>query len=1419
MTAMLRIRQHVARCRIGTGERWLRNASQLLSFSLFCLMLGQALFGQSPRIDSIDPAQGPIAGGTVVTITGANFQGATLSVDKVAVTPQAISATAIKFVTAPHDNGIASLKVATSAGAAYGEFLYVPPRLQDLPPGYITTVAGIGSFTGFYRQATQAEISPFCSPAIDLQGNIYVLETQYNRVVRIRTDGMLELFAGNGIPDYESPNGIGDGGPAVDASLTNSKGVTTDADGNVYITEFRGRIRKVDGRTGIISTIAGNGTRGYSGDGGPALQASLYQSTQLTGDGHGTLYFMDFNDATSVALIRKITPQGIISTVAGQAQGTPGFSGDGGPATQAQMNLIYGDEGSLALDSAGNLFLADSGNNRIRRVDGRTGIITTVYGPANIGGGGVAADQKGNVFIWVDGQFLKMGPDGQILAAYGSKAATASSADGTAIQNARISSWGVAIDGSGNIVYNETNRVRRINFTTGVLETVGGLGARILGDNGPAIATNFTGASDIAFLPSGDLLIGDGLRGIRKLDANGNISTYAAGATPSPKYAFEVPFGIEPDGAGNVYVADMYSVYRIDAKGQVSLVAGLSVANDVCGYTGDGGPATSALLCEPYDLALDAAGNLFIADTNNNRIRRVDALTGVITTVAGSGPVNGFEKYLLNGSYSGDGGPAIQACINTPFGVAFDAQGNLYIGDGGNNGNGRFRKVDTAGTITTFAANLGSTPNKLVFDTVGYAYAPSFFGVLRFDAAGNATKIAGQLPQGFSGDGGPALLAQTRTDGFAVGIAVDAEGNVYFDDAGNLRVRAIRYGALLAPPAITRQPVGPRVTAGQPAIFAVAATGFPAPSYQWKKDGVDISGATGATYTIASAQISDGSNYSVVITNVMGSTTSSFAKIAVVAEPTSPSIAAPPASQTATAGGTVTFTILANGIAPLNYQWSKGGVTIAGATTATLTLTNVQVGDARSYNVSVSNGTGSITSIPATLTVNVPPTITTQPVSRSVAAGVGTTFSVSAIGTGTLSYQWRKDGAPIAGATSATLTLNGTQPGDAGSYTVVVSGIAGSVTSSSATLTINVPPTITTQPVSRSVVAGIGAIFSVSATGTGTLSYQWRKDGVPIVGATGATLSLPSVTVGDAGNYTVVITNSAGSIESAAAVLTVTVPNPGRLINLSVLTSIASGENFTVGTVLGGADTSGTKPLLVRAVGPTLGAAPFNVPGVLADPKLDLFSGTTIVASNDDWGGGAALVAANAQVGAFPFVSATSKDAAVVYSADASAPPVSFTMQVGGNAGTAGTVLAEIYDSTPAASVTTTMPRLINVSVLKPIGTGLTAGFVIGGATPLKVLIRVIGPSLSLFNVSGAIADPKLELFDSASKSIATNDDWGGTAPLNAAFNQVGAFLLGATTKDAALLATLNPGNYTVQATPSTGGSGIALVEIYEVPL
>ena len=773
-------------------------------------ILGQPIFA---NIQSINPSQGPIAGGTQVTLTGTGFTGTTLSLDGTVITPTSASDTQIIFQTPTRDNGIASVKLSGNGPNAYAEFLYVPPRLQDLPPGYITTVAGIGLFTGLYRPATQAEIQPMGSPAFDRQGNLYIPEPAYNRVIRVRPDGIVEPFAGTGIADYQSTSGIGDGGPATEASLTFPRGVTTDATGNVYITEQKRRIRRVDAHTGIITTIAGDGTSGFSGDGGPAVQARINAASHITGDGNGTLFFIDFDDASGTARIRKITPEGIISTVAGI--GPPGFSGDGGPATQAQFNLIYADRGSLALDSQGNLFIQDAGNDRIRRIDGRSGIITTVYSSASLGWGNVAADQSGNIFFWLDSRIIKMGPSGQILNTYGSATHSGSSQDdGTPIQNASIAAWGLVIDPLGNIVYVETNRARRLNLSTGLLETLAGMGSRIIGDNGPAIATTLPGASDLAFLPSGELLIGDtGHFLIRKLDGNGNISTLDKGRWPT----FDRPVAIASDRVGNVFVADMWNVYRIDSTGTVGLFVG---PKEEYGYTGDGGPATQALLCEPFDVAIDRAGNLFIADTNNNRIRRVDAQTGIITTVAGSGPVNGFERFESDGqgSFSGDGGPATQATLNTPYGVAVDSQGNLFIADGGNL---RIRKVDTNGIITTFATNTGPSVNKLEFDGAGNLYSVFNSGLVRYDPTGNRTQLAGQWPQGFSGDGGPALQARTRTTAQSAGVAIDAEGNVFFVDAGNLRIRAVRYGAVMAEPGSTV------AASGGSAQMAALETTFP----------------------------------------------------------------------------------------------------------------------------------------------------------------------------------------------------------------------------------------------------------------------------------------------------------------------------------------------------------------------------------------------------------------------------------------------------------------------------------------------------------------------------------------------------------------------------------------------------------------
>jgi hypothetical protein len=358
------------------------------------------------------------------------------------------------------------------------------------------------------------------------------------------------------------------------------------------------------------------------------------------------------------------------------------------------------------------------------------------------------------------------------------------------------------------------------------------------------------------------------------------------------------------------------------------------------------------------------------------------------------------------------------------------------------------------------------------------------------------------------------------------------------------------------------------------------------------------------------------------------------------------------------------------------------------------------------------------------------------------------------------------------------------------------------------------PPAIATQPVAQNAVLGGSATFSVTASGTGN-TYQWRKDGVNIAGATSATLTLTNLGAANAGSYTVVITNSEGSTTSAAATLTlVAASNRGRLINLSILTSVASaGDNFTMGYVIGGAGTSGSKSVLVRAAGPSL--AQLNVPSPLNDPKLETFAGQTKTGENDNWGGTPALSTAFAAVGAFGYTGAASLDAAVL----ASLPAGDNSVKVSATGTGTGAVIAELYDSTPAVNFTATTPRLVNVSVIKPIGSGLTVGFVIGGSTSATVLIRAVGPTLSgaPFNVPGAISDPQLTLF-SGQTPLNSNDNWGGTPALTAAFNQVAAFPLPASSRDAALLTTLQPGNYTVEVTGVGGTTGTAIVEVYEVP-
>lgn len=357
--------------------------------------------------------------------------------------------------------------------------------------------------------------------------------------------------------------------------------------------------------------------------------------------------------------------------------------------------------------------------------------------------------------------------------------------------------------------------------------------------------------------------------------------------------------------------------------------------------------------------------------------------------------------------------------------------------------------------------------------------------------------------------------------------------------------------------AITAQPVNQSVVVGQTATFSVVATGAGTLTYQWKKNGVAIGGATAAAYTTpATANSDNGALFSVVMTDSNGSLTSNSATLTVTAFPVAPSITSQPANQTVTAGKTATFSVTATGTSPLAYLWSKNGTAISGATSASYTTPATAASDnSAQFTVTVTNSVSNVTSNAATLTVNVPPTISTQPVGQTVAVGQTATFSVTATGTGTLTYQWKKNGSAISGATSASYTTPAAAASDNGaSFTVTVTGTAGNATSNAATLTVNSPPSITAQPTSATVIAGQTATFSVSAAGAAPLTYQWKMNGTAVSGATSTSYTTPATTTGNSGEqFTVTVTNSAGSITSNAAALTV---NAATLILNSSSTSL-----------------------------------------------------------------------------------------------------------------------------------------------------------------------------------------------------------------------------------------------------------------------
>ena len=612
--------------------------------------------------------------------------------------------------------------------------------------------------------AASAALGSLYGIATDRAGNVFLSLGDYDLVLRIDSaTGTLVRVAGNGTRGF-----TGDGAAPTAAQLSAPTGLAVDSAGNVYLADANNlRIRKVSG--GVISTFAGTGLPAFSGDGGPPLQASFNGLAAMALDSAGNLYVADFFNQA----VRKISG-GIVTTVAGT--GTLGYNGDNIPATTAQL---AGPSG-IALDSAGNIYIADGYNNRVRKVSG--GIITTVAGNGTAGFSGdklsatlatlrqpsdVALDSAGNLYIVDSGNNrIRMVANGTITTTAGNGTAAFTGDGSSAATAGLVAPQRLAFDAADNLYLVDGPRVRQIAH--GVIRTIAGGGAP-LGENGPATSAQLLSPQGIAVDSAGNVYIADSGTA-RVLAVSGGTLQKLAGATsqglntdtgPAINSQLTAPSGIAVDSAGAVYVTDGVNLrVRRISGGVISAFAG-------GGSTlGDGGPAVKAQLSAPQGLAADAAGNVYIADLNRVRV----VASGVISTAAGNGSVG----------YQGDGGVPTAARVSSVSGVAV-AAGNLFIADTGNN---RVRLV-SSGLISTAAGNgtYGATgsgaaatsatlasPTAVAADPSGDFYLTDSYRVLKV-SKGKISTIAGLFaPQG---------------------IALDSAGNVYVADPARHRVQVL----------------------------------------------------------------------------------------------------------------------------------------------------------------------------------------------------------------------------------------------------------------------------------------------------------------------------------------------------------------------------------------------------------------------------------------------------------------------------------------------------------------------------------------------------------------------------------------------------------------------------------------------------
>jgi uncharacterized protein (TIGR03437 family) len=669
------------------------------------------------------------------------------------------------------------------------------------PPSYrIETMAG-SSNLGDGGPATAAQFGTIKGVAIDPWGNLFVADTDHHRIRKISAAGIVTTLSGTGTAGFS-----GDGGPAAAAQLNQPYGIAVDLAGYVYVADLgNSRVRRI-APDGAISTYAGNGVAGSGGDGGAAIDAHLMQPRNVAVDSLGNLYIAEFGGHR----VRRVSPDGKIATVAGT--GIAGFNLDG-PAASTQLNAPAG----LAIDRSGALLIADSANNRVRRL--AQGSVTTAGGPwTGSTPVTVAADLNGTIYMADAGPILDAKPTNagnQWTRIAGTGGSGFSGDGGLATQAVLSAVWDVAADAQGNVYLADGSRVRRIDRHA-MIQTVAGDGyLQAVGDGLPATSAMLLEPAAAALDGKGNLYIADtGTNRVRQVGPSGIMRTFAgtglAGPGPDQTNAVKStlcsPMSLAIGPAGNLFIADTYNqrIRMVDANGLISTAAGTGVA----GRGAEGLPAGQMNLRTPRGICLDRAGTLYVVDTGNHRVLRV-LPRGTTQTAAGNGSPGD----------AGDGGVAALAQLNLPSACALDTAGNLFVADTASH---RIRKVTPSGRITTVAGTgIAGSDGDEGPATAARVHAPAGIAVeddgnlfvadtenhriRQVTPDGVIHTIAGRGSPGYSGDGGIATSAEIDSP---TGLSLDGAGNLYFADSGNNRVRRLvpQQGAppepVIAPPTL-----------------------------------------------------------------------------------------------------------------------------------------------------------------------------------------------------------------------------------------------------------------------------------------------------------------------------------------------------------------------------------------------------------------------------------------------------------------------------------------------------------------------------------------------------------------------------------------------------------------------------------------